>query len=126
MFCFYLHLVLFVYEVHNFRNRKVFWRRVSLSFFPANFGKKEAVFRGQSVFVGALFLLCLCVFFVSCASIRFNDGKQFSLAAVFITSSLCLFLFYIRYCGNFCDVLYGRPILVLRCANLLLSNLELL
>ena len=53
-----------------------------------------------------VFIVYVC-FFVSCASIRFDDSKQFSLAVIFIMSSL--FLFYIRYYNNFCDELYGRP-----------------
>ena len=66
-----------------------------------------------------VFIVYVC-FFVSCASIRFDDSKQFFLAAVFIMFSL--FLFYIRHYGNFCDELYGRQIFVLRYANLLLSK----
>ena len=68
-----------------------------------------------------VFIVYVC-FFVSCASIRFDDSKQFSLAVVFIMSSLFLFLFYIRYYNNFCDKLHGRPFFVLRYVNLLLSK----
>ena len=45
---------------------------------------------------------CVCVFFVSCASIRFDDSKQFSLLP-YLLSFLFLFLFYIRHYGNFWD-----------------------
>ena len=72
------------------------------------------------MFVGGLFLLCMCVFlFRAPRFVSTTANSSFWLPYFFMFS---LFLFYIRHYGNFCDELYGRQIFVLRYANLLLSK----
>ena len=117
MFCFYQHLVLFVYEVHiHFRNLKVrvFWRGVSL-FFLRNLGSKKSFSVDDLCFLVPWFvLLCMCVF--SFLTPRF--GSTTAKSSLWLPYSLRLL------CVCFCSTLgIGRPIFaVLRYANLFLSK----